>query len=191
MMHCVSTKLQHSPPQETAGQEMPPGTALLAFISPSCFLFAPFNHLLPTERRAPAISCFSSFSNCFHMIPTLCLWPNPSLSHCSHVPQILTLWERGTPSDVGGPTPANTKGSKEAHGEHLTEMLIASAREKYQWNRAVGLSPSSQWIPATPGGQRQVPVVGSQVPPFWQRQSWLQFLPKVPGGQAVGQRAQL
>lgn len=47
-----------------------------------------------------------------------------------------------------------------------------------------GLLPSSQWGPATPGGQRQAPVLGSQVPPFWQRQAWLQLLPKVPAGQA-------
>lgn len=26
--------------------------------------------------------------------------------------------------------------------------------------------PSSQWAPLTPGGQRQAPVTGSQVPPF-------------------------
>lgn len=44
--------------------------------------------------------------------------------------------------------------------------------------------PSWQNSPATPGGQRQAPVAGSQVPPFWQRQLRLQFLPKVPAGQA-------
>lgn len=46
--------------------------------------------------------------------------------------------------------------------------------------------PSSQWAPPTPGGQRQVPVTGSQVPPFRQLQEELQFFPKVSGGQAAG-----
>lgn len=45
-------------------------------------------------------------------------------------------------------------------------------------------SPSWQSSPATPGGQRQAPVAGSHVPPFWHRQLWLQLLPKVPAGQA-------
>lgn len=46
--------------------------------------------------------------------------------------------------------------------------------------------PSSQRAPPTPGGQRQAPVVGSQVPPFRQPQEKLQFFPKVSGGHAVG-----
>lgn len=45
-------------------------------------------------------------------------------------------------------------------------------------------SPSWQSSPATPGGHRQAPLAGSQVPPFWHRQLWLQLLPKVPAGQA-------
>lgn len=47
-------------------------------------------------------------------------------------------------------------------------------------------APSSQWAPLTPGGQRQAPDTGSQVPPFWQVQGELQFFPKVSGGQATG-----
>lgn len=46
-------------------------------------------------------------------------------------------------------------------------------------------SPSWHRSPLTPGGQRQLPVMGSQLAPFLHLQGKEQFLPKYPSEQAV------
>lgn len=46
-------------------------------------------------------------------------------------------------------------------------------------------SPSWQRSPLTPGGQRQLPLTGSQVAPFLHLQRKEQFLPKNPSEQAA------
>lgn len=48
-----------------------------------------------------------------------------------------------------------------------------------------GSSPSWHRSPLTPGGQRQLPVTGSQLAPFLHLQGYEQFLPKKPSEQAV------